>query len=339
MLVVRPIAMSDYEALHRCAVESGHGFTSLPVNEVLLKNRIQHSENSFAKSGVCQPGDEGYLMVAVDSETGEVAGTTGIEAAVGWDVPFYSYHISTIVHSSRRLNVNNVVKVLTFGNNYTGCSEICTLFLRPQFRGGLNGRLLSKCRLLMLAQYPERFSRTIFAEMRGVSNAEGHSPFWQWLQQHFFSIDFTMADYLTGTGKKGFIADLMPKLPIYVNLLSPEAQAVIGKVHENTKPALRLLEQEGFVCRNYIDIFDGGPTVECDREHIESVRQSQCYSVEVAEHTSCKEYLLINTEFQRFRATAAKAAINVENHSVILAPDVAQALLVTTGDLVRVLAC
>ena len=47
MLVVRPIAMSDYESLHTCAVESGHGFTSLPVNEELLTNRIKHSEYSF----------------------------------------------------------------------------------------------------------------------------------------------------------------------------------------------------------------------------------------------------------------------------------------------------
>ncbi len=47
MLVVRPIAMSDYDALHTCAVESGHGFTSLPVNEELLTNRIKHSEYSF----------------------------------------------------------------------------------------------------------------------------------------------------------------------------------------------------------------------------------------------------------------------------------------------------
>ncbi|OJH76129.1 Arginine N-succinyltransferase [Vibrio vulnificus] len=50
MLVVRPIAMSDYESLHTCAVESGHGFTSLPVNEELLTNRIKHSEYSFAKA-------------------------------------------------------------------------------------------------------------------------------------------------------------------------------------------------------------------------------------------------------------------------------------------------
>ncbi len=338
MLVVRPIAMSDYDSLHTCAVESGHGFTSLPVNEELLTNRIQHSEYSFAKPHVSAPGDEGYLMVGFDSESGEVAGCTGIEASIGWDVPFYSYHISTIVHSSPKLGVNNVVKLLTFGNNYTGCSEICTLFLRPSFRGGLNGRLMSKCRFLMMAEHPHRFSKTIFAEMRGVSDADGNSPFWRWLQEHFFSIDFTMADYLTGIGKKGFIADLMPKLPIYVNLLSKEAQAVIGQVHDNTRPALKLLEREGFTCRNYVDIFDAGPTVECDLRNINSVRDSFRAQVQVAPHSSSQDYLIANTSFEDFRATAAKAAFDRESNQVIVAPEVADALHLQDGDYVRMLA-
>lgn len=338
MLVVRPISMSDYDALHTCAVESGHGFTSLPVNEELLSNRIKHSEYSFTKPYVTSPSDEGYLMVGFDSETGEVAGTTGIEAAVGWDVPFYSYHISTIVHSSPKLNVNNVVKLLTFGNNYTGCSEICTLFLRPEFRQGLNGRLMSKCRFLMMAEHPHRFSKTIFAEMRGVSDEDGNSPFWQWLQEHFFSIDFTMADYLTGIGKKGFIADLMPKLPIYVNLLSKEAQEVIGQVHEKTRPALKLLEKEGFTCRNYVDIFDAGPSVECDINNIDSVRNSVRVKVIIDEHSSSQDYLICNTSFENFRATAAKAAFNRENGSAIISPKVANALKVDNGDFIRILA-
>ncbi len=338
MLVVRPISMSDYDALHTCAVESGHGFTSLPVNEELLTNRIKHSEYSFTKPDVTSPSDEGYLMVGFDSETGEVAGTTGIEAAVGWDVPFYSYHISTIVHSSAKLNVNNVVKLLTFGNNYTGCSEICTLFLRPEFRQGLNGRLMSKCRFLMMAEHPHRFSKTIFAEMRGVSDEDGNSPFWQWLQEHFFSIDFTMADYLTGIGKKGFIADLMPKLPIYINLLSKEAQQVIGQVHEKTRPALKLLEKEGFTCRNYVDIFDAGPSVECDINNIDSVRNSVRVKVIVAEHSSSQDFLICNTSFENFRATAAKAAFNRENGSAIISPKVANALKVDNGDFIRILA-
>ncbi|USD65511.1 arginine N-succinyltransferase [Vibrio sp. SCSIO 43136] len=338
MLVVRPIAKSDYEALHTCAVESGHGFTSLPVDETLLTNRIDHSVYSFEKPEVSEPGDEGYLMVGVDSETGEVAGTTGIEASIGWDVPFYTYHISKIVHSSPKLGVNNVVKLLTFGNNYTGCSEICTLFLRPSFRHGLNGRLMSKCRFLMMAEHPQRFSETVFAEMRGVSDAEGNSPFWKWLQDNFFSIEFTQADYLTGVGKKGFIADLMPKLPIYVNLLSKEAQAVIGQVHDNTRPALKLLENEGFSCRGYVDIFDAGPTVECDLRNIQAVRNSFRAKVVVGEHTSAKDFLIANTDFEGFRAVAAQAAYDSEANSAIVTPEVAKALNIESGDFVRMLA-
>lgn len=339
MLVVRPITMADFSALHRCAVESGHGFTSLPVNEELLTRRIQHSEASFCKSNVTQPGDEGYLMVAVDSETDQIVGTTAIEAAVGWETPFYSYYISTHVHSSPRLGVKKVVKLLTLDNNYTGCSELCTLFLLPEYRQGLNGRFLSKCRFLMLAQHPERFSNTIIAEMRGVSDAEGNSPFWEWLQAHFFDIDFTLADYLSGIGNKGFISDLMPKMPIYVNLLSEEAQAVIGEVHEFTRPALRLLQNEGFICRNYVDIFDAGPTVECDLRNIESVRHSCLLKVYISDnHQEKKSPLFVsNTSFECFRAALIDSDYDLDAGYVVFSQKEADLLLVADGDLVRVL--
>ncbi|AMG30387.1 arginine N-succinyltransferase [Grimontia hollisae] len=334
MLVIRPIRETDFGALMLCAEESGHGFTSLPVDETLIKGRIDHSLESFARNAQV-PGMEGYLMVAEDTETGDVAGTTGIEAAIGMDNPFYSYHISKIVHHSRRLNVHNVVEVLTFGNNYTGATEICTLFLRPEFRGGLNGKLLSKCRFLMLAQFPEKFSDVVFAEMRGVSDEDGNSPFWAWLKEHFFSIDFTLADYLTGTGQKGFIADLMPKLPIYTSLLSEEARAVIGQVHEKTRPALRLLEKEGFTCRGYVDIFDAGPTVECLRQNIDSIRRSFTARVKIAEHSSAQDYLVCNSDFENFRATATKVAIDEERNEALIGRDVAEALGVEDGETVR----
>ena len=335
MLVIRPITAADLPALLQCAEESGHGFTSLPVNEEILANRIQHSEESFAKA-VTQPGSEGYLMVAEDTETGEIAGTTAIEAAIGLDNPFYTYHLSTVVHSSRRLNVHNVVKILTFGNDYTGVSELCTLFLRPEWRQGLNGRLLSKCRFLMMAEHPERFDHTVIAEMRGVSDEDGNSPFWEWLKEHFFSIDFTLADYLTGIGKKGFIADLMPKLPIYVNLLSPEAQAVIGQVHEKTRPALRLLEKEGFTCRGYVDIFDAGPTVECDVRNIESVRHSQLCRVEIGQPAGQADCIVSNTSFTHFRAVVDK--VDVLNGTALMSAEAAAALDVKQGDQVRLIA-
>ena len=201
MIIVRPIQQSDLKDLHRIAVESGHGFTSLPVNEQLLQQRITRADTSFNKE-VSQPGDEGYLFVMEDTETGQVVGTSGIEAAVGLDDAFYHYHLGKVVHSSRELNIYNTVETLSLCNDYTGASEICTLFLSDSHRKNNNGRFLSRFRFMFIAEHEERFSDTIIAEMRGISDEDGRSPFWDWLEKYFFSMDFPTADYLTGIGKK-----------------------------------------------------------------------------------------------------------------------------------------
>jgi len=342
MIIIRPIQESDYDSLHRMAVESGHGFTSLPVNEKLLKKRISHAEVSFHKS-VTTPGNEGYLFVMEDTSTGEVVGTTGIEAAVGLEDAFYHYHLGKVVHNSRELNIYNTVKTLSLCNDYTGATEICTLFLSESHRKNGNGRFLSRCRFLYIAEHAERFTDTVIAEMRGISDKNGRSPFWQWLEEHFFSMDFPTVDYLTGIGKKVFIAELMPKHPIYVSLLSKEAQQVINKVHDKTVPALKLLEAEGFARRGYVDIFDGGPTVEVERSSIKTVRESNKYQVIIGDVNSANssapnKYLICNTQVAAFRATQAPLLLRQTANQVVISPAVAKALHVSTDDWVRVVA-
>ena len=48
----------------------------------------------------------------------------------------------------------------------------------------------------------------------------------------------------------------------------------MGQPHPTGKPALRMLEEEGFYFDRYIDIFDGGPTVIADTDDIRAVRES-----------------------------------------------------------------
>mgnify|MGYP006112359185 FL=1 len=342
MIIIRPIQNSDYESLHRMAVESGYGFTSLPVNEELLKKRINQADLSFNKT-VTTPGNEGYLFVMEDTTTGEVVGTTGIEAAVGLEDAFYHYHLGKVVHNSRELNVYNTVETLSLCNDYTGATEICTLFLSESHRKNNNGRFLSRCRFLFIAEHTQRFADTIIAEMRGISDENGNSPFWQWLEEHFFSMDFPTADYLTGIGKKMFIAELMPKYPIYVSLLSKDAQHVINKVHEKTVPALRLLEAEGFARRGYVDIFDAGPTLEVERSSIKTVRESNKYQViigdvESANLSSPNKYIICNTQVATFRATQAPVLLRETADQVVISQAVAEALQVSTDDWVRLVA-
>lgn len=339
MIIIRPIQATDYNDLHRIAIDSGHGFTSLPVNEDMLKKRISHSEESF-RLQVNEPGNQGYLFVMEDTQTGQVIGTAGIEAAVGLDNAFYHYHLGKVVHSSRELNIHNTVETLALCNDYTGATEICTLFLQESHRKDGNGRFLSRCRFLFMAEHNERFADCVIAEMRGVSDDEGRSPFYDWLEEHFLSIQFTKADYLTGIGNKDFIAELMPKYPVYVNLLSKEAQQVINKVHSNTVPALRLLEAEGFSRRGYVDIFDAGPTVEAELKQIRAIRDSHKYQVLIDDACggeSNQKYIICNTKVEDFRATQIKLTLRETANQVVITSDTAQALKVQQGDWVRLL--
>jgi arginine N-succinyltransferase len=336
MKIIRPIQQSDFAELCDIAVESGIGFTSLPVNDDLLRQKITDSESAFTQD-VKEPGDQSYLFVMQDTETGEVVGTSGIEAALGINEPNYHYHLGKVVHASRELKVYNPVEILTLCNDYTGVSEICTLFLREPAREGRNGRLLSKFRFLFLAEHSHRFADRIIAEMRGVSSEDGTSPFWQWLQDHFFSLDFPTADYLTGIGQKVFIAELMPKYPIYVNLLSEAAQKAIGKVHDKTKPALQLLESEGFSCQGYVDIFDAGPTVEANLQHIRTVNSSRKMPITIGnvESEGAEECFIINTKISDFRAICAQVIVEDTQQKLIVSSETANALKIVEGDDVR----
>ncbi|WP_404400392.1 arginine N-succinyltransferase [Idiomarina seosinensis] len=339
MLLIRPIESSDYPGLYDCAVESGHGFTSLPVDQSLLERRITNAKAAFTKQDIERPGNESYLFVMEDTDTGEIAGVSGIEAAVGLSESFWHYRLGKVVHHSEQLNVYNALETLTLCNDYTGVSELCTLFLREPYRQNMNGRTLSRFRMLFLAQFKQRFSDWVIAEMRGVSDENGESPFWQWLQQHFFSVDFPKADYLSGIGEKTFIAELMPRFPIYTCLLSEQARAVIGKVHDNTRPALRLLESEGFRRRGFVDIFDAGPTVEAEVCNLHSVRNSRLLPVRITakvDAQAAEPHIVCNTQLSKFRAS--QVALNAQSDELWLTADQARHLHLESGDNARVVA-
>lgn len=108
-----------------------------------------------------------------------------------------------------------------------GHSELCTLYLEPAFRRNNNGLLLSRARFLFMAHYPQRFASTVIAEMRGISDEQGHSPFWNQVNRHFFHMSFAEADRLRLSTNKQFITELMPKHPLYVQLLA-QAAGLLG---------------------------------------------------------------------------------------------------------------
>ena len=273
MFVVRPVRMDDWHRLVEIATSASFGLTSLPKDPDLLRKRILESLNSFAKTAD-KPRGEIYLFVLEDTSTGSVVGTSCIVSKVGGFEPFYTYRVEKRIHESEALHIRKEIQTLNLVAEHSGPSEIGGLFLVPEHRKHGNGRLLSLFRFLFMAEHHVRFEPVVIAEMRGVVDQQGHSPFWEGLGRKFFEIDYSKADLLS-VMDKSFIADLMPSCPIYVLLLPETAQEVIGKVHPNTEPTLKMLQDEGFMISDMVDIFEAGPLVHCRLDEVRIVRESK----------------------------------------------------------------
>ncbi|RCI74089.1 arginine N-succinyltransferase, partial [Pseudomonas aeruginosa] len=216
-MIVRPVTSADLPALIELARSTGTGLTTLPANEQRLQHRVSWAEKAFR--GEAERGDADYLFVLED-DAGKVVGISAIAGAVGLREPWYNYRVGLTVSASQELNIHREIPTLFLANDLTGNSELCSLFLHADHRSGLNGKLLSRARFLFIAEFRHLFGDKLIAEMRGMSDEEGRSPFWESLGRHFFKMEFSQADYLTGVGNKAFIAELMPKFPLYTCFLS-----------------------------------------------------------------------------------------------------------------------
>ncbi|WP_448679849.1 arginine N-succinyltransferase [Pseudomonas nicosulfuronedens] len=330
-MIVRPVTSADLPALFDLARSTGTGLTTLPANEQRLQHRVSWAEKAFR--GEAERADADYLFVLED-DSGKVVGISAVAGAVGLREPWYNYRVGLTVSASQELGIHREIPTLFLANDLTGQSELCSLFLHADHRAGLNGRLLSKARFLFIAEFRELFGDKVIAEMRGMSDEDGRSPFWESLGRHFFKMEFSQADYLTGVGNKAFIAELMPKFPLYSCFLSEDAREVIGRVHPHTEPALAMLKAEGFSYQGYVDIFDAGPAIEAPTEKIRAIADSQNLVLAIGTPGDDAEpYLIHNRKREECRITAAQA--RVAAGSLVVDAQTAKRLRLSAGASVR----
>ena len=331
--VMRPSRLDDLQSLIELAELSGPGFTSLPVDVPILRERLQKSDDAFL--GRLQRIEYGkYLLMMENAETGEVVGCSAVKAGTGIDQPFFNYRVITLAQASQAAgNLRFDMDALVLTNEYVGFTEVGTLFLKPEHRGGGAGRLAAQSRYLLMAAEPERFGTKVLAELRGVVDNEGRSSFWECLGRHFFRMDFTEADRLSATTDNQFILDLMPKYPIYVDLLPPEAREVIGRCHSDGVGAYKLLQWEGFEFDRTVDIFDGGPLVTVQRRHIRTIQESRRVRFEVGDVDSdpaAKQGLASTDMMPEFRVSLAKSILK-DPQTAVVSPDTLALLKLKPG--------
>jgi arginine N-succinyltransferase len=167
--------------------------------------------------------------------------------------------------------------------------------------------LIARSRYLFIRNHRERFADRTLAELRGVIDEAGGSPFWDGVAGRFFGMNFQDADEFNAKHGNQFIADLMPKHPVYIAMLPEVARAAIGVPHPSGRAAMRMLEEEGFAWENYIDIFDGGPTMTVRTDQIRSVREAKDVTVsaiseKLGEGLGGEKMLVTTGRLAQFRA-------------------------------------
>jgi arginine N-succinyltransferase len=316
--LLRAAAPEDLDALERMAHASAAGITTLPPDRAALQARLARSSASFASAD--QPsGEELYVFVLEDraragdggsSDGPRVVGTAAITASAGFADRFYCYRNETLVHASAALHARNRVHTLQLCHALTGTTLLSSFYIEPAYEHTPAPQLLSRARLLFIAEFADRFSDHIASESPGLADADGRCPFWDAVGRRFFDMDYPQAERLAMGRSMAFIAELLPHSPIYVPLLPEEAQWAIGQLNPVAEVPFAILRDEGFESETFVDVFDGGPIVDARLATLRTVAQSRAGPA--AWHGGAADgatpwHLVATTQRAGFRAVMARA--------------------------------
>jgi arginine N-succinyltransferase len=329
---LRAARPDDLEPLYQMAKLTGGGFTNLPPDRPTLTAKLERAHAAFTRleDGV---EDEQFVLVLENSATGELRGTCQLFTNIGQQWPFYSYRVNTFTQHSRELDRTVRAEMLSLATDLEGASEVGGLFLHPNERAGGLGLLLARSRSLFIAMHRARFGDRILAELRGIIDDRGGSPFWDGVAGRFFGMSFQEADYFNAINGNQFIADLMPKHPVYIAMLDEKARSAIGVPHPSGRAAMRMLENENFAAEGYVDIFDGGPTMTAKTDDVKSIAASASATITKVDLAKGERALIAVGQLAEFRCCFGAREMG-EDGTISIDAQSADVLDVKSGDTV-----
>jgi arginine N-succinyltransferase len=333
--LLRPSKLADLPQVEQIAAASAIGIGSLPPDRERLYEKIRASAHAFA-ADVDVAGEESYFFVLEEAASGQIVGVSGITACAGFKDRFYSYRNELVVHRSPELGIANRIHTLHLCHDLSGHSLLTSFYIAPELEATPWPQLLSRGRLLFIAEHPRRFADRLAAESPGLCDENGRSPFWDAVGRRFFDMDYPQAEQLAGGRAKSFIADLLPHSPVYVPLLPEDAQLAIGQLHPVAELPFSILTDEGFEAETYVDVFDGGPTVEARLSTLRTFRAQRRVRVDAGTPPApAHPCLVANTGLEGWRATLTDVPLPADDR-LTLPREVMLALDVSAGDDVRV---
>lgn len=186
--------------------------------------------------------------------------------AIGLDLPRHWYRCGWVVHAAPELGLFQRLQTLQLGNDLTGASELADITWQPGLPASAQAAVLAPLLAAALALLRDSAPLPgalplLIAELPGLRDADGRSPFWQGLARPFHDGDPVRAAQQLGPAWRSHVAALMPRQPVYAAFLSTDAQAAIGAMHPAHAVLAGLLRAAGLRPDGHVAIDDGGPVL------------------------------------------------------------------------------
>lgn len=256
MDVFRLAKPCDAAAITRFTRAAQPGLTTVPRNRKRVDAYIDATQRFLGGETAAN------RLLFVMERDGIVMGISGIIPKLGVERPFYSFKRSRHARHSSQLDLRTDYETLQLTTDFDGWTELASIYLAPEARGQGVARLLSLGRLCFVDAHRDLFDDRLMADIRGWVDEAGVSPFWDHITSKFINTDFEIADRLSANDGR-FIMELLPSLPILMNLLPDAARICAGRPHDISRGAMNLLMGAGFEETELCDIFDGGPAIQC----------------------------------------------------------------------------
>jgi arginine N-succinyltransferase len=304
---------------------------NLPADKKIISEKIDLSMASFR--GEMSKDEAKYVFVVEDTEQKMVAGSSQVVAKHGVPgEPSYSFEILKKERFSRDLGVGFIHQILRLKINENGPTEIGGLVVDHAYRSRPErvGKLISLARFLYIGLFPDRFEDVLYAQMAPPLTEEGRSEFWEALGRRFTGMPYQEADLLSQKNKE-FIHSLFPEEDIYLCLLDAKARLVMGRVAQETQPALHLLESIGFTFMNEVDPFDGGPHLSVKAKNVTLIKNARFGKVSAERPTQFHDQCLIAVSRENIFMAGLTAYIG-RGEEILLPEKTMRVLELSPGD-------
>jgi arginine N-succinyltransferase len=300
---------------------------NLPADSRGMRQAIQVSLQAF-RGRIRDRSRAVFIFCAEQRSTGRVVATSMIIGKHGTPAaPHYYLEMDSDERYSHTLRKSFRHPFLRLRYSMDGPTEIGGLIVTAAMRGHAErlGKQISWVRFLYIGMHRKRFENHVLAEMLAPMLPEHGNIFWDHYGRSVTGLSFREADILSARDKE-FIRALFPDTPLYTFLLPEEVRASLGAVGENTRGAVRLLEQAGMKFLRHIDPFDGGPYYGAATDLMLPVQQLGTYALSVGNPAPerTREFLLACEE-HGFRAIRADAEMP-EPDRLVVRPGVLRAL-------------